>query len=532
MSSPSNNAVSYGFAWLLLVLTALTGGVWWWSVGRPVDLPDAPSVRIACVSYAPFRKPGESPLNAKFVIPPERIDEDLRALSQRFDCVRTYSQSNGLSAVPAIAARYHLQVLMGIWIGGIDKINQQEVAMGIATAQANPQTIRGIIVGNEVLLRGEMSPKRLTTYIQAVRAAVPQSIPVTYADVWQYWLRYPQMASAVDYITIHILPYWENNPVAPVDAIQHVKDVYARIQHEFPGKQLMIGETGWPSAGRLRRTAEPSIVNEARYLRDFLRFAAQVHMPYNVIESFDQPWKREQEGTVGGYWGIFDSDAQPKFPMLGPVTEEPRWWWGWLAGAAGVIAFMAFGGLGRTWHGVRGWLALLLAGFAAGTATAWQVRKMMYACGPLWEWVLSSVCLVLALAVAISLARRIAAHLADRYDHTEPASWWRFGSLFGLVFYGILMAFDGRYLDFPIGLFALPCIAYAVFGLLTREHVMPSAEQRFLACAGPLLAIVPVAQEIGMNKVAWLWLGLNLAIALPVFVNWRRHAVSLRANQA
>jgi hypothetical protein len=122
--------------------------------------------------------------------------------------------------------------------------------------------------------------------------------------------------------------------------------------------------------------------------------------------------------------------------------------------------------------------------------------------------------------------------LADRYDHTEPASWWRFGSLFGLVFYGILMAFDGRYLDFPIGLFALPCIAYAVFGLLTREHVMPSAEQRFLACAGPLLAIVPVAQEIGMNKVAWLWLGLNLAIALPVFVNWRRHAVSLHANQA
>ena len=133
MSSSSNNAASYGFAWLLLALTAITGGFWWWNVGRPVDLPDAPSVRIACVSYAPFRKPGESPLSTKFVIPPERIDEDLRALSQRFDCVRTYSQSNGLNAVPAIAARYHLQVLMGIWIGGIDKINQREVAMGIAT---------------------------------------------------------------------------------------------------------------------------------------------------------------------------------------------------------------------------------------------------------------------------------------------------------------------------------------------------------------------------------------------------------------
>ncbi|GLQ48174.1 beta-1,6-glucan synthase [Dyella lipolytica] len=532
MSSPSNNAASYGFAWLLLALTALTGGVWWWSVGRPVDLPDAPSARIACVSYAPFRKPGETPYNAKFIITPERIDEDLRALSQRFDCVRTYSQGNGLNAVPAIAARYHMQVLMGIWLGGVVKDNEKEVALGIATAQANPQTIRGIIVGNEVLLRGELSPKRLAEYIKTVRVATPPSIPVTYADVWENWLRYPQMASAVDFVTIHILPYWEDNPVATVDAVHHVEDVYERMQHVFPGKQLMIGETGWPSAGRLRRTAEPSIVNEARYLREFLRFAAQVHMPYNVIEAFDQPWKRAQEGTVGGYWGIFNSQAQPKFSMLGPVTEEPRWWLGWLAGAAGVILFIVVGAWPRTWHSARGWLALLLAGFAAGTATAWQLRKMMYACGPLWEWLLSSICLMLAVAVALALARRIAAHLADRYDSTEPASWWRFGSLFALVLYDILMAFNGRYMDFPMGLFALPCVAYAVFGLLTREHAMPSLEQRFLACAAPLLAVVPVVQEVGMNKIAWLWLGLNLLIALPVFVNWRRHAVRLQPQQA
>jgi hypothetical protein len=134
--------------------------------------------------------------------------------------------------------------------------------------------------------------------------------------------------------------------------------------------------------------------------------------------------------------------------------------------------------------------------------------------------------------VAAALARRFAAHFADRFDDTEPASWWRFGSLFALVLYDILMAFDGRYLDFPLGLFALPCIGYGVFGLLTREHVMPSVEQRFMACAGPLLALVPVVQEVGMNKVAWLWFGLNLAIAWPIYANWRRHAVGLQAQQA
>lgn len=531
MQPSPKNVAHYGLAWLALVLATLAGIAWWWNIGRAVTLPDAPSDRIACVSYAPFRKPGETPFDRQYAMTPERIDEDLRALSQRFDCVRTYSQSNGLSAVPAIAARYHMQVLMGIWLGGVEKYNEQEVATGIATAKANPNVIRGIIVGNEVLLRGELSPKRLAEYIQTVRAATPKSIPVTYADVWERWLKYPQMAKYVDFITIHILPYWEDNPVQAVDAVQHVKDVYARMKSVFPGKTLMIGETGWPSAGRLRRSAEPSVVDEALYIRDFLRYAATVDMPYNVIETFDQPWKRALEGTVGGYWGIFDSNERPKFPMRGPVIEEPRWWLGWLAGLVCAIGFVVVGTRRSAWQGPQGWLALLLAGFASGTSAAWQVRQMMFACASWWEWLLSSACLIAALCVAAALARRIAAHLADHHDHSEPAPWWRFGALFSLVLYDILMAFNGRYMDFPMGLFLLPCVAYGVFGLLTHERAMPSAEQRFMACAGPLLAIAPVVIEVGMNKMAWLWLGLNLAIAVPVLVAWRWHAALLKINQ-
>ncbi|GAB2568007.1 glycoside hydrolase family 17 [Dyella jejuensis] len=532
MPPSSKNVAHYGFAWVVLAVATLAGLAWWWNLGRPVSLPDAPSSRIACVSYAPFRKPGETPFDLHYRITPERIDEDLHALSQRFDCVRTYSQSNGLDAVPAIAARYHMQVLMGIWLGGVAKENEREIEQGIATANANPKTIRGIIVGNEVLLRGELSPRRLAEFIHRVRVATPATIPVTYADVWQYWERYPQMASSVDFVTIHILPYWENEPVAAVDAVKHLEAVYTHMQQLFPGKQLMIGETGWPSAGKLRRSAEPSLVDEALYLREFLRYASTVHMPYNVIETFDQPWKRVMEGTVGGYWGIFDSQARPKFPMLGPVTEDPQWWLGWLAGVAGTLVFAAIGGWRRHWHGAAGWLALLLAGFAAGTSAAWQVRQMLFACVGWPEWLLASVNLVAALVVASALARRIAAHLADHHDHSEPAPWWRFGSLFALVLYDLLLAFNGRYLDFPMGLFALPCVAYGVFGLLTHERSMPSLEQRFLACVGPLLAIVPVVQDVGMNKVAWLWLAMNLAIALPVLSAWRFHAVRLQPQQA
>lgn len=515
----------------MLVVLALAGAYWWWAIGRPVALPDAPSARIACVSYAPFRKAGETPLDPNAFISPERIDADLRALSQRFDCVRTYSQGQGLSAVPQIAERYGMKVLLGIWLGSDKKANAQQVQLGIATARKYPQVLRGVIVGNEVLLRGDLSAKQLDGYLREVRAEV--SVPVTYADVWEFWLRHPELAGSVDYLTIHILPYWEDQPVSPERAVQHVATVYAKVQQAFPGRRVMIGETGWPSAGRPRQAASASVVNEARYLREFLVYAATVQMPYNVIEAFDQPWKRAQEGTAGGYWGIFDAQARPKFAMQGPVTEEPHWWAGWLAGVAGAGLFALVGSRRRHWTGWRGWLALTLAGFASGCALAWQFRQMLFACRDAWEWTESLIGCALALLSALWLARWIAARMAGVVSFSLPR-WLRLGWLFVLTFYGLLLVFDGRYRDFPLGLFLLPCAGFAVIGWLSdrREVPMPLLEERFLVAWLPLLAATVLVQESGLTPVAWLWLGMNLLLALPVLFDWRRARLQSQQSQA
>ena len=520
-SAPSPVFFRTGLAWLVLVAAAIAGAYWWWAIGRPVALPDAPSARIACVSYAPFREVGETPLDPKAFISPERIDADLRALSQRFDCVRTYSQGQGLSAVPRIAGRYGMKVLLGIWLGGDAEANAQQVRLGIATANAYPQVLRGVIVGNEVLLRGELSAPQLAVYLREVRAAV--SVPVSYADVWEFWLRHPELAQSVDFLTIHILPYWEDRPVSPQRAVQHVAAVYAKVQQAFPGRRVMIGETGWPSAGRPRHAASASVVNEARYLREFLRYAATVHMPYNVIEAFDQPWKRAQEGTAGGYWGIFDAQARPKFPMQGPVTESPRWWAGWLAGALGAGLFALAGAWRRRWHGWRGWATLGLAGIASGCALAWQFRQMLFACRGGWEWTVSFAACALALFTALRLARWVALRLGTRAPLAASAGWWRSAWLFGLAFYGLLLVFDGRYRDFPLGLFMLPCVGHALVGWLSdrRAVAMPLLEERFLAAWLPVLAAIVVVQEAGLTPVVWLWLGLNLLLALPVMFDWR-----------
>ncbi len=532
-SSPALGIRRDSLAWLALSALALAGLYWWWVIGRPVSLPDAPSTRIACVSYAPFREAGETPLDANAYISPARIDADLRVLSQRFDCVRTYSQGQGLSAVPRIAERYGMKVLLGIWLGGDLKANEQQVALGIATARAYPQVVRGVIVGNEVLLRGDLSSQQLAGYLQRVRAAVTE--PVTYADVWEFWLRHPELADSVDYLTIHILPYWEDRPVAPERAVQHVAAAYATVQRAFPGRRVMIGETGWPSAGRPRQAASASLVNEARYLREFLRYAATVHMPYNVIEAFDQPWKRAQEGTAGGYWGIFDAHARPKFPLQGPVTEEPHWWAGWLAGAAGAGLFALVGASRRRWVGWRGWLALGLAGVASGCALAWQFRQMLFACRDAGEWVLSLSACGVALITGLRLARWLAMRLSGGVPPGAVAAFWRPGWLFGLAYYGLLLVFDGRYRDFPLGLFMLPCLGYALVGWLSdrRTVAMPRREERLLASSLPLLALVVLAQEAGLSPVAWLWLGLNVLLALPVLLAWRAaHVRSLQPRQA
>ncbi|MDE2308970.1 MAG: glycoside hydrolase family 17 [Xanthomonadaceae bacterium] len=533
-SAVSPTSRRHGVAWLLLVLLALAGAGWWWAVGRPVALPDAPSARIACVSYAPFRLQGESPLDPHAFIAPARIDADLRALSQRFDCVRTYSQGQGLGAVPAIAGRYGMKVLLGIWLDRDKAANAQQIRLGIAAARKYPQVVRGVIVGNEVLLRGELSSAALAGYLRQVRSAVSE--PVSYADVWEFWLRHPELADSVDYLTIHILPYWEDHPVSPERAVRHVASVYARVRRAFPGRRVMIGETGWPSAGRPRQVASASVVNEARYLREFLRYAATVHMPYNVIEAFDQPWKRAQEGTAGGYWGIFDAHAHPKFAMQGPVVEEPLWWAGWLAGAAAAAGFALAGSRRRRWCGWRGWAALGLAGLAAGCALAWQWRQMLFACRDAWEWTVSASACVLALATALLLARWIAARLAGVARPPGPPGWLRLGWLFALAYYGLLLVFDGRYRDFPLGLFELPCAGYALVGWLSewREAAMPTPEERFLAAWLPLLAAVVVVQEAGLTPVAWLWLGLNLLLALPVLVGWwqARQRLRLPSQQA
>src|SRR5580765_8479526 len=291
---------------LFFISIGVVAAVWWW-LAMPVTLaraPIDPAAKLECVSYAPFRN-DQTPHNADLIVSPEQIAEDLAELARISKCIRIYSIDNGLDKVPELASRVGLKVLLGVWIGRDRAKNALLVNTAVSLTKDHPGVIEAIIVGSEVLLRGEMTVSDLREIIRSVKPRV--DVPVTYADVWEFWLRYREVGADVDFVTVHFLPYWEDFPPRAEDAAAHVDDLRKQMAVAFPGKEILIGETGWPSHGRMRDGALPSRTNQARVVSEILGLAKQENFRVNLIEAYDQPWKRELEGTVGGYWGLIDS---------------------------------------------------------------------------------------------------------------------------------------------------------------------------------------------------------------------------------
>jgi glucan 1,3-beta-glucosidase len=505
----------------VMILIAMT---WWW-LGRPVPMPaiGAPD-RIQCVSYAPFRG-AQSPLHGGTHIPAAQIEDDLNRLKSITDCVRTYSMELGLDQVPAIARRLGMKVHQGLWLSNKPDRNRQEIDAVIALAKRYPDVIQSIVVGNEVLLRGELSPLDLGNAIREVKRQVPT--PVTYADVWEFWQRNRELADLVDFVTIHILPYWEDFPIPAAGAAAHVESIRERMAGVFPGKEILIGETGWPSAGRMREGALPSRVNQALVLQEVLAIARSKGYRVNVIEAFDQPWKRELEGTVGGHWGLFDAaDRLPKFEWGKPVSSHPLWRWQ----AAGGIGFAALI-FAAAWLYRRGgsrprWAAIATTALAGGAMIGWALELMVLESLGIGGW-LRSVALV-----ALALLTPIAAALARRDRSGSSRAEWILGFLAVAatviaIQVALGLVFDPRYKDFPFAPLTASVIPIALVALFSRGGSGADAAERMGAGTLALSAVYILFNESIRNwQSVWLCaLLLVLALSLVRF-RWPRAAQS------
>ncbi|HEX4919034.1 MAG TPA: glycosyltransferase [Limnobacter sp.] len=300
------------FAFVLLVL----GGYGY--INQPAQEPPWVDT-IPGYAFSPYR-PGQSPVDN---IHPSLsdIEKDVAFLQGKAQAVRIYTVNGNFSEVPVLAAKYKLNVALGAWLGAELEANKAELARLLEVSARPPHNVVRLVVGNEALLREELTVPQVAAYLDQVRAQT--DIPVSTAEPWHVWLKNPELADHVDYLAVHLLPFWEG--VALDDAVDFTFQQYAKLQAAFPGKPIVITEVGWPSHGRSIKQANASQANQAKFLRRFIHRAEQEGLVYYVMEAFDQPWKSDIEGSVGGHWGVFNAERLPKFETTNPIIPIPQW---------------------------------------------------------------------------------------------------------------------------------------------------------------------------------------------------------------
>jgi glucan 1,3-beta-glucosidase len=528
---------------LLLLSLGAIAAVWWW-LATPIGLaraPIDPNAKLLCVSYAPFRA-DQTPLQLTTHIGPEQIAQDLAQLAKISDCVRTYSIENGLDQVPALAAKAGLKVIQGIWLGSNRLKNLAQIATAVQLTREFPGVITALVVGNEVLLRGEMTTSDLAATIRSVKSQV--SVPVTYADVWEYWLRNREVYEAVDFVTIHILPYWEDFPIRAKFAAAHVDAIRKRMAVAFPGKEILIGETGWPSEGRMRAGALPSRTNQARVVAEILDLAKRENFRVNLIEAYDQPWKRQLEGTVGGYWGLFDSVQRAvKYPPGEAISNFP--FWKLQMGCGMALSIFVFGAAWltlrrRPWTPrLAAWIAVALSATTAGILLGVAADKMFYESYGFGGWLGWGALLAAAIASPLLCANALMSGralpsflelLGPREARAQSVLTMMLGA--ALIVTTLIgaetalgFAFDPRYRDFPFAALTMAVVPFSTLMLLNRppEGVRPIAEAVF---AGLFVAsaLYTVFNEGADN---WQSLWTCAAYVLLAVTLWRARAAQI-----
>ena len=524
-----------GIATALLALAAAAIVAFWAWLGAAVEMPPsplAPGEKLTCVSYAPFRG-DQNPFGPDIPIDPRQIDEDLAQLKAITDCVRTYSIDHGLDQIPEIARRHGLKVLQGLWVSNQPEKTRHQLETAIALAKRYPDVITGLVVGNEVLLRGDMSAPELARLIREVKARV--AVPVTYADVWEFWLRHRDIAGAVDFVTIHILPYWEDFPIPARDAASHVDAIRKQIVAAFPGKEIFIGEFGWPSAGRMREGALPTPANQARVMQEVLALARREGYRVNLIEAYDQPWKRQLEGTVGGHWGLYGAYRRmPKFEWGGDVSNHPRWRWQ-AAGGVGLAAavFATAFALRRGSAGAADgafWLRIAGIAIISGALIGWTVANIPLESLTVGDWLRSlawaAVALISPIAVAAALARgskapTFALMLGRGPQRPQDPLVLALGLL--LIVLAVLavqgalgLVFDPRYRDFPFAPLTGAAAPFLFLGgtLRPRQWLKAPTAEAVTAATLAVAAVYTVLNE-GLANWQALWFSMGLfAVAL------------------
>lgn len=286
-----------------------------YTVGVPTThAPSTGSYRLYGLNYSPFI---DGDPNGGSTVTAAEIEAQLRILRPYTQGIRTFGSSLGLEHAGRIARELGLSTALGAWISRDRAANDREVESVIRAGRNGEADV--IVVGSEVLLRGDLTEADLIAYINRVKAAVPD-VSVTYGDTYAQLLAHPAVIDEVDVVFANYYGFWEGLNVDQAVAALH--DWHQQVVRAAHGKPVVVSETGWPSGGNAVGGAIPSPENAEKFFLNFVSWARANDVQYYWFAAFDEPWKAHYEGPQGAKWGLLDTSRSLKPGMQRVFSGE------------------------------------------------------------------------------------------------------------------------------------------------------------------------------------------------------------------
>ncbi|TAD86138.1 MAG: glycosyl hydrolase family 17 [Bacteroidetes bacterium] len=319
------------------------------------------------------------------------IKDDIRLLAaMNIKLVRTYNvhYSEAANLLQAIAelrqetAGFEMYVMLGAWIdcknSWTDKPlvrnedsdrNATEIAEAVRLANAYPEIVKIIAVGNEAMVKWAtayyVEPGiilKWVNYLQGLKqqGKLPAKLWITSSDNFASWggggneyhvEDLNQLIKAVDYISVHTYPMHDThyNPVfwgvkeeekalsekAKIDAVMGRAKAYAVLQYNNVvaymkligvNKPVHIGESGWASsAGELYGNDGSKATDEykaALFYKLMRQWTNKEKISLFYFEAFDEQWKDKNPAGSENHFGLIDLQGRAKYAIWDLVDKD------------------------------------------------------------------------------------------------------------------------------------------------------------------------------------------------------------------
>lgn len=239
----------------------------------------------------------------------EQIKRRMDIIAKSVKWVRSFSCSDGNELIPEVAHEAGLKTMVGAWISNDKEKSQEEIDTLLELARKGCVDIA--VVGNEVLLRDEMTESEVINYILKVKEALPDHVQIGYVDAYYQFIERPALIDACDLVLANCYPFWEG--IDNDSAAYSVQRMYELTREKAKGKKVIITETGWPGKGKSVGEAFPTEENAMKFFINIQKWSEEAGVELFYFSSFDEPWKVAYEGEVGAQWGLWDKNEKLKY---------------------------------------------------------------------------------------------------------------------------------------------------------------------------------------------------------------------------